>query len=224
MASGNCGVASPLRLHCPRYSPSSRWGFSVLELFRSLMQLSAPYCSVKARRPEALARFRRHHSVLQIRLPSLPETKMRPSSQNGTQLFSELHVWSKAHCCAPLHSTQTQLLLLHAPVDPHWASVTQSRQWWLTHERPDGQDASVVHLTFSQCPPTQPPRVQSLSALHDGLWHDPLMHRASDWCTPSRHYSSLADSGRTRMPRRRRCNWSRRYMSIALGRRRGRSP
>jgi hypothetical protein len=125
---------------------------------------------------------------------------------------------------APLHSTQTQLLLLHAPVDPHWASVTQSRQWWLTHERPDGQDASVVHLTFSQCPPTQPPRVQSLSALHDGLWHDPLMHRASDWCTPGRHYSSLADSGRTRLPRRRRCNWSRRYMSIALGRRRGRSP
>ena len=72
--------------------------------------------------------------VLQIRLPSLPETKMRPSSQNGTQLLSELHFWSTAHCCAPLHSTQTQLLLRHTPVDPHWASVTQSRQWWSTHE------------------------------------------------------------------------------------------
>jgi len=115
--------------------------------------------------------------VLQIRLPSLPETKMRPSSQNGTQLLSELHFWSTAHCCAPLHSTQTQLLLLQTPVDPHWASVTQSRQWWSTHERPDGQAALRVHATVSQRPPTQPPRAQSLSALHDGLWHDPLMHR-----------------------------------------------
>jgi hypothetical protein len=44
---------------------------------------------------------RQKDSVLQIRLPSLPETKMRPSSQNGTQLFSELHVWSK-HIAARL--------------------------------------------------------------------------------------------------------------------------
>jgi DNA invertase Pin-like site-specific DNA recombinase len=43
--------------------------------------------------------------------------------------------------------------------------------------------------------------VQSLSALHDGLWHDPLMHRANDWCTPSRHRCSsprsIAWLGRT---------------------------
>jgi hypothetical protein len=66
--------------------------------------------------------------VRQTRFPSLAETNTFPSSQKSTHRLFEEHFWSNAHCVLLVHSTQTQLLLVHTPFSPHWALETQSRQ------------------------------------------------------------------------------------------------